>query len=78
MAKLDPAIEAAGKKLLATPRPKAATGTPGGFLMSIVRGMVLPSIGPIISELLKSANAKTKKYLIQARDILVNADLGDA
>lgn len=79
MAKYDPAIEKAGAKLLTALKalPKAVA-SPGSFLMSIVRGMVLPAFPAIIAELLKTANAKTRKILAVTRDILIGANLGDA
>lgn len=80
--KLDSKIEAAGRRLVARfdgPKPKAtATSSPGSFLMSIVKSMILPILPIVLGELLKSANEKTRKILIMAREILVDADLGDA
>lgn len=76
---LDPKLEAAGAKLKASVATTArAAGSPGSFLMSIVRSMILPVLPLVIAELLKSANAKTKKILIIVRDILTDTDLGDA
>ncbi len=71
---LDPAIEKAA------PRLAEATPKTGSMVMTIFRSMILPMLGPALGELLKAKDAKKKysKYLIPARNILNDADLGDA
>lgn len=73
--KLAKQIETAGAKVQNAIESSSRAASPGAFLMTIFKSMILPALPMILSELLKSANAKTKKYLVIARDILVDANL---
>jgi hypothetical protein len=77
--KLNPKIEAAALKLAKYLGGAAAAATTGAFLMIIFKTVLLPVLSLILSELLKTPEAKVKygKYLRPARDILDSADLGD-
>lgn len=79
--KLDPKIAKAETKLIEQVEGRTtakAAGVAGSFLMSIFKATILPLLPVLLGELIKKLSAQQRKYVIVTRDLLNDADLGDA